>query len=84
MLLMNIWSSFESVQRLAFFDFIPVRLLSPVLQDMLRDYFNVRMIDGAVNDIRLIGTVTIVVLLIIAIIGMDWVARVRKIFYNRD
>ena len=51
---------------------------------MLRDYFNVRMIDGAVNDIRLIGTVTIVLLLIIAIIGMDWVARVRKIFYYRD
>ena len=38
--------------------------------------FDLIIIDGDVNDIRLVGTLTLILILILAIVGMDWVTRV--------
>ena len=37
------------------------------------------MIDGSLNDIRLIGFVSNVCMLVIALIGMSWEAKVKDI-----
>ena len=34
------------------------------------------IIDGGVNDARIIGSVAMVLILLLAIVGMDWVTRV--------
>ncbi|KAK8750030.1 hypothetical protein OTU49_015196 [Cherax quadricarinatus] len=48
------------------------------LQDMMKDYFNGSQIfDGGVNDTRLVGTITLIAVLALAIVGMDWVTRVQ-------
>jgi amino acid transporter len=47
------------------------------LQDLLRNEFEIQMIDGGDNDIRAIGCGVLVIILGIAFIGMDWVSRVR-------
>jgi solute carrier family 12 (sodium/potassium/chloride transporter), member 2 len=45
------------------------------LQDLLASYGTV-LIDGASNDIRVVGIITLVGILVLAIVGMDWVTRV--------
>ncbi|XP_064109028.1 bumetanide-sensitive sodium-(potassium)-chloride cotransporter-like [Macrobrachium nipponense] len=48
------------------------------LKDMLKYEFNgTTIIDGGVNDTRVVGTVTLVAVLALAIVGMDWVTRVQ-------
>lgn len=48
------------------------------LKDLMKYYFNgAVIIDGAVNDTRLIGTITLILVLALAIVGMDWVTRVQ-------
>jgi len=37
------------------------------------------IIDGGVNDVRIIGSVTLSVLLFLAIVGMEWITRVQKL-----
>lgn len=49
------------------------------LQDMLEDYFDIYIIDGGLNDTRLVGSITLVCVLALAIIGMDWVTRVSPL-----
>ncbi|KAL7634915.1 UNVERIFIED_CONTAM: hypothetical protein RMT77_015296 [Armadillidium vulgare] len=53
------------------------------VQDMCRDYFSVYEIipgaGGGTNDVRILGTITLGLLLVPAIVGMDWVNRVQKI-----
>ena len=39
--------------------------------------FSIKIIDGAVNDVRIIGLATVVILLLIALIGMSWEAKVQ-------
>ncbi|EFX60382.1 hypothetical protein DAPPUDRAFT_71961, partial [Daphnia pulex] len=46
------------------------------LSDMLEEYFGVQIIDGGLNDIRIIGSITLVVLGAIVAIGMEWEAKV--------
>jgi solute carrier family 12 sodium/potassium/chloride transporter 2 len=46
------------------------------LSDMLEEYFEVQIIDGGLNDIRIIGSITLVVLGAIVAIGMEWEAKV--------
>jgi solute carrier family 12 sodium/potassium/chloride transporter 2 len=46
------------------------------LSDMLEEYFGVQIVDGGLNDIRIIGSITIVVLGAIVAIGMEWEAKV--------
>jgi solute carrier family 12 sodium/potassium/chloride transporter 2 len=43
--------------------------------DLLRT-FDLYIIDGKVQDTRIIGTITLVVLLCIVVIGMEWEAKV--------
>lgn len=45
------------------------------INDLLAS-FQVKIIDGGVNDVRVVGTVTLVVLFAICVIGMEWEARV--------
>lgn len=44
-------------------------------QDLVRT-FGATLIDGGENDIRVIGIVTLILILILAFVGMDWVTRV--------
>lgn len=46
------------------------------LSDMLEDYWGVQIVDGGLNDIRIIGSITLVVLGMIVSIGMEWEAKV--------
>lgn len=38
--------------------------------------FGVKIIDGAVQDVRIIGCVTMVILTVIVVVGMEWEAKV--------
>lgn len=42
--------------------------------------FEVQIVDGGVQDVRIIGSVTILLLTIIVVVGMEWEAKV--ISYN--
>lgn len=46
---------------------------------MLSEYFGIENITGAgiTNDVRIFGTITLIFVLILAIIGMEWVTRVK-------
>lgn len=40
--------------------------------------FGMSIIDGGIQDVRIIGSITIVVLLLIVVIGMEWEAKVGQ------
>lgn len=46
------------------------------MNDLLRS-FEVQIVDGHVQDIRIIGSITIVILTIIVVVGMEWEAKVN-------
>lgn len=46
------------------------------LLDLL-DSYELRIIDGGVQDMRIIGSITILCLLGIVVIGMEWEAKVK-------
>lgn len=48
------------------------------LLDLLKS-FGLEIIDGAVQDTRIIGSITVMILLIIVVIGMEWEAKVEFI-----
>lgn len=41
--------------------------------------FGISIIDGGVQDVRIIGSITILILLIIVVVGMEWEAKVRTL-----
>lgn len=41
--------------------------------------FGLSIVDGAIQDVRIIGSITIVILLLIVVIGMEWEAKVGHI-----
>lgn len=43
--------------------------------------FGMEIIDGGIQDVRIIGSLTIVVLLLIVVIGMEWEAKVGILKY---
>ncbi|KAF4526779.1 hypothetical protein B566_EDAN012319 [Ephemera danica] len=45
------------------------------LQDLVASFGGAVMIDGGLNDIRVVGIITLIGILVLAIIGMDWVTR---------
>lgn len=45
------------------------------MMDLLRS-FGMQIIDGDIQDVRIIGSITIVILLLIVVIGMEWEAKV--------
>ncbi|KAK6644092.1 hypothetical protein RUM43_000358 [Polyplax serrata] len=48
------------------------------LQTLLKS-FDLIIIDGDTNDIRLVGVITLVLILVLAIVGMDWVTRTQMV-----
>lgn len=46
------------------------------LLDLLWNSFQIQIFDGGVQDTRIIGSITVVILLIIVVIGMEWEAKV--------
>lgn len=56
------------------------------LNDLLKT-FDLKIIDNGVNDVRIIGTITIILLTGIVVIGLEWETKVNKIlllYYPRD
>lgn len=51
------------------------------LGDLL-DTFGLYIVDGGVNDVRIIGSITIVVLTAIVVVGMEWEAKVSLRIQN--
>lgn len=43
--------------------------------DLLKS-FGVKIVDGDIQDIRIIGSITIVILLVIVVVGMEWESKV--------
>lgn len=39
--------------------------------------FDLYIIDGGVQDVRIIGTITIIILTLIVVVGMEWEAKVN-------
>lgn len=48
--------------------------------DLLRS-MGASIIDGGIQDVRIIGSVTILILLVIVVVGMEWEAKVSSIAY---
>jgi solute carrier family 12 sodium/potassium/chloride transporter 2 len=46
------------------------------MTDLLRSY-GVTLMDEKVNDVRIIGSITIVILTVIVVVGMEWEAKVH-------
>lgn len=40
--------------------------------------FGLEIVDGGIQDVRIIGSITIVILLLIVVIGMEWEAKVGQ------
>ncbi|CAL4065736.1 unnamed protein product, partial [Meganyctiphanes norvegica] len=47
------------------------------LKDMCSNYWGAIIIDGTVNDTRVIGVATLILMLALAIVGLEWVTRVQ-------
>lgn len=50
------------------------------VQDVMR-MFGTYILDNGTNDVRLLGSITLVGILVLAFVGMDWVTRVSKLFH---
>ncbi|CAL8327053.1 unnamed protein product [Lota lota] len=50
-----------------------------VIRDLLQE-FNVVMVDG-VNDVRIVGVITVSVLLLISLAGMEWESKTQIVFF---
>lgn len=47
------------------------------LNDLLASY-DVKIIDGGDNDVRIIGTISILIMVFICALGMDWEAKAQN------
>lgn len=52
------------------------------LNDLLKT-FDLKIIDNGVNDVRIIGTITIILLTGIVVIGLEWETKVKTIMITR-
>lgn len=48
------------------------------LQDLLASH-GLSIVDGGVNDVRIIGSITIVLLTVVVVVGMEWEAKVKTV-----
>jgi len=48
------------------------------MNDLLRS-LDVKIIDNSTNDIRIVGTIAVAILLAICIIGMEWESKVFRV-----
>lgn len=51
--------------------------------------FGISIVDGGIQDVRIIGSITICILLVIVVVGMEWEAKVSaterySAFYHSD
>uniref|UniRef100_A0A1A9WEC2 SLC12A transporter C-terminal domain-containing protein n=1 Tax=Glossina brevipalpis TaxID=37001 RepID=A0A1A9WEC2_9MUSC len=46
------------------------------MSDLLRS-FDVSIVDGGIQDVRIIGSITILILLVIVVVGMEWEAKAQ-------
>lgn len=53
------------------------------LNDLLRS-FDMKIVDGGLNDVRIVGTITIFILAAIVVIGMEWEAKVHTLCHSFD
>jgi hypothetical protein len=53
------------------------------LNDLLHSH-GLQIIDGGVNDVRIVGTISILVMCIICAVGMEWESKVRQLFTDED
>ena len=53
--------------------------LIDMLKQYVQDYTNIT--GSMINDVRMIGCITLVLILGLAIVGMDWVTRVSSILF---
>lgn len=51
------------------------------LNDLLRSN-GLKIIDNGVNDVRIVGVVAILVMVLICAIGMEWESKVNNSFLN--
>lgn len=49
------------------------------LTDLLTTY-DLQIVDGGINDMRIMGSITIMALLCIVVVGMEWEAKVITLF----
>lgn len=49
------------------------------LMDLLTTY-DLQIVDGGINDMRIVGSITIMALLCIVVVGMEWEAKVIALF----
>lgn len=47
------------------------------LNDLLASY-DVKIVDGGDNDVRIIGTISILIMVLICALGMDWEAKAQN------
>lgn len=50
------------------------------LNDLLREN-NLKIVDGGVNDVRIVGAITLFIMVIICAVGMEWESKVIKKHY---
>lgn len=48
------------------------------LNDLLKSY-NVQIIDGGINDTRIVGTIAILIMIIICAVGMEWEVKAQNV-----
>lgn len=46
------------------------------LNDLLREN-DLKILDGGVNDIRIVGTIALLIMVIICAVGMEWESKVK-------
>lgn len=46
----------------------------------LLNSLGVSIVDGGIQDVRIIGSITILILLVIVVVGMEWEAKVSEIY----
>ena len=54
--------------------------LIDMLKQYVQDYTNIT--GSMINDVRMIGCITLVLILGLAIVGMDWVTKVSLNLFN--
>lgn len=47
------------------------------LNDLLQSY-DMKIIDGGVNDVRIIGTVALIIMIFICAVGMEWETKAQN------
>ena len=51
------------------------------MADLLATY-DLQIVDGGINDMRIMGCITIMILLCIVVVGMEWEAKVVSLYSN--